>query len=119
MRFLNVKNVFSQAAVAITGFVDIPLTFGGSGLALYIETTNGAAGNFTFSIGALTPTGGEVTLITSAAVVTDTTTRLEVLPGVLAQVNISANDVLPGKARFRYTRAAGNFDFNVWAAMFG
>jgi hypothetical protein len=121
MKYLGSKKILSALNVAITGTVDFQTNAGGAGVVLYVVTSNKVGvPNFTFNISALNPDGSVLSLITSAAVIdTNTTTRIAVLPGILAQINAIANEVIPGLGRFTYTRAAGSYNLDVWAAYFG
>ena len=119
MKFLGTKKIFSAAAVAASGTVDFETNFAAAGVVLYVVTANVAAANFNFGLAARTPDGNVVTLVTSAAVTTNTTIRVAALPGVVAVANVIANEPIPGLARFVYTRNAGAADLDVYAAFFG
>ena len=120
MKFLGTQKIFSALNVGASGFVDFETNAGGAGVSIYVVTSNPQAGpTFTFSIGALNPDGSELTLITSPAVIAALTTRVAVLPGVTAQANIIAAEVIPGTGRFRYIHGAGSFNIDVWMASFG
>jgi len=121
---MNVKGIEEIVSLtadsAVTFSTDFVLPKGAAGVEVYVLTADrqGAA-DWTASLLALTPDASAVSKITSAAIVSNTLTRIAVLPGVLTVANQIANDVLPGKARLTLTRSAGSYDFRCWAVYYG
>jgi hypothetical protein len=120
MKYLGSTKIFSGVNVAASGVVPFTTNFSAAGVVLYVVTSNKTGTpNFTFGLNAANPDGTSVGLITSPAVVdTNTVTKLAALPGVTAVANVIANDVIPGQGVFTYTRAAGSYNLDVWAAFF-
>jgi hypothetical protein len=114
---IKILDLNNQAATGSFDFIT-----GAAGVVAYIVTSDKqGTPDFTFTLGAITPNGDHVALISSAAVVdTNTSLRISVLPGVTAVANVIANDVVPGRGRFTYTKnGGGSYDLNVWLAFFG
>lgn len=122
MQCLGSPKVFSAQNVAASGTINTKIPFGGAGVILYIVTSNPLGGpNFTFSISALNPDGVSVgpVIITSPAVVAALTTKLGVVLGANVVANVMASDLLPGAIQITYTRGAGSFNIDIYAASFG
>jgi hypothetical protein len=99
--------------------VDFVLPKGASGVEVYIVSANPSTMSFTFGLAGIGPDGTvQAAKITSAAVSTATTTRIAVVPGIAAAANVSANDVMPGKARLVITRSTGSADISAYAVYF-
>jgi hypothetical protein len=99
---------------------DFVLPKGAAGVEVYVITADKTGTpSWTFGLSALTPDGNAVSKITSAAVAdSNTTTRVAVLPGVVAVANAIANDVMPGKCRLVATRSAGTYDIKAYAVYY-
>lgn len=72
----------------------------GRGVKVYVNTSLIGTGSITVSVQAKDPASGTyVTLLASAAIVTNVMTVLTVYPGAPVTTNVSANDVLPRQWR--------------------
>ena len=81
----------------------------GRGVKVFVNTTAIGTGSITASIQAKDPGSGVyVTLLASAAIVTNATTVLTVYPGIAAAANAAANDVLPRQWRVSVTANNAN-----------
>lgn len=79
------------------------------GIKVFIVTTAIGTGSITVAVQAKDPASGVyVTLLASAAIVTNITGTLTVYPGLPATANVSANDVLPRNWRISVTANNAN-----------
>lgn len=79
------------------------------GVKVFVNTTAIGTGSITVSIQAKDPASGAyVTLLASAAIVTNVMTVMTVYPGGPVTTNISANDVLPRQWRVSVTANNAN-----------
>lgn len=84
------------------------------GIKVFLSTTTIGTGSITLSIEGKDPISGNyVTLLSGAAVTTNTTNVYTVYPGAPATANVSANDVLPRD--FRVTVTANNANAAVYS----
>lgn len=65
------------------------------GIVLVLDVTSAGTGSITLSIQGRTPNGVYYTLLTGAAVTTNSTNVYRVFPGATAAANAVANDCLP------------------------
>lgn len=79
------------------------------GVKVYVNTSLIGTGSITVSVQAKDPASGAyVTLLASAAIVTNVMTTLTVFPGLPVTTNVSANDVLPRQWRISVTANNAN-----------
>jgi hypothetical protein len=82
------------------------INLGGCGCRLIVKSTVIGTGSITASIQGISNTGATYTLLTGAAITTNTTTVYEIFPGAPATANVSANTFLP--YRFQVVITANN-----------
>lgn len=81
----------------------------GRGVKVFVNTTAIGTGSITVAIQAKDPGSGTyVTLLASAAIITNVMTVLTVYPGLAATANVSANDLLPRQWRVSVTANNAN-----------
>lgn len=102
--------VLAAAARTTTTASGTQTNYNGKGVNVFVDVTAvGTAPSITVAIQGLDPVSGKwVTLLTSAAITTVSTTLLRVYPGIAAAANTKADEVLPRRWRVNVTH--GNAD---------
>lgn len=104
----NTQNTLlaSSARTVTTSSAD-QTNYNSKGLHVVLDVTSAGTGSITLSIEAKdTLSGKYYTLLTGAAVTTDSTNVYKVYPGLPATANVSANDIVP--RTYRVTVTANN-----------
>jgi archaellum component FlaF (FlaF/FlaG flagellin family) len=101
-------NIAAGSTTTQTG-PDIVADQGARGVTVYVKTTAIGTGSITVTIqGKDVISGDYYTLLTGAAVTTNTTNRYTVFPGATVAANVSANDGLPAIWRILVTANNAN-----------
>lgn len=82
--------------------------YNGQGIHVVVSTTTIGTGSITFSIQGKDANGIYYTILTGAAIVTDTVNRYTVFPTASAVANVSVNDILPRTFRIIITANNAN-----------
>ena len=99
-------SILASAARTATQTSDDQRNARGRGIHLVIDVTAGAGFSITPIIEGKDPVSGKYyTILTGAAITTTGTNVLKIYPGISANPNASANDILPKTWRVRVTHA--------------
>lgn len=97
------------ASTATTQTADLDNNLGARGVTVYVKTTAIGTGSVTVTIqGKDKASGDYYTLLAGVAIVTNTTNRYTVYPGLTAAANVTASDVLPDVWRILVTANNAN-----------
>lgn len=98
--------VHTQASALIVNGQTADFTPHGAprGMHVVIDITSISGGNLTFTVEGKDPASGKYyTLLASTALAGTGTTVLRIFPGATAAANVTANDLVPGTIRVRWT----------------
>lgn len=113
MERIRSTKLLDAVVLAATDTYDFDMPAGATGVLVEVKTASHSSLNGTVSVGHLWEDDTTTALITSGAITGNTVTRVAVLPGVVAQANIIANEAMGPRGRFTYTRTAGSATFTV------